>query len=78
MRQTNQSIGQAKSRLAEILKYFREYNYSLKQIVELVSGILVDGEIRKFRGNQSKASASLGISKGTFGKILRKVEGEEL
>ena len=76
MKETNQSIEQAKQELAKNLRYLRESGYSMQQSLRLVSNILVGQEIRRCQGNQSKASASLGISRSGFRKILNRIESE--
>ncbi|NQY42029.1 MAG: hypothetical protein HRT87_01625 [Legionellales bacterium] len=77
MRNTNQNIEQAKSELAEILQFFRGHNFSMRQCVDLVCGCLVDAEIRRHYGNQTKAATSLNVSRGTFRKMLARVEQEQ-
>ena len=63
-----------KKALFEILQHFRGQGYSFHDIRELVSELLVYGEIIEFEGNRSKASASLGISSPTLNAILNKIE----
>ena len=74
--QSEKLLGQVEFKLAKNLQYFRERGYSMRQSLRLVSGVMVDHEIRKFHGNQSRAADSLGLSRGTFRQILDRVEKE--
>jgi len=75
--ETDRSIEQVKQELAKNLQSFRSYGCSIKDILGYASKVLVEDEVKKFQGNQSKAAISLGLSRGTFRKILNRLESEK-
>lgn len=74
MTNDNQSIQEAK--LSECLYYFLEQGFSCRQITGLVEQMLAFQAMAMFEGNQSKASARLEMSRGTFRKILSRLPAE--
>jgi DNA-binding protein Fis len=70
------NISTQQEELYKILKYFIDRGCTCKQMKNLIDEILTYKAMEKFKGNQSKAAKSLGISRGTFRKILLRLESE--
>ena len=59
-----------KRNLSKCLYHFLEKGFSYRQIIGLVDAILAFQTMTLSKGNQTEASNRLGISRGTFKKIL--------
>ena len=57
--------------LKKEVNYLVRAGYTAKQITDLVNKAMIEEALRIHNGNQSKASAQLKISRGTFRKWMK-------